>query len=423
MINAGLCPAPIYNFKNSNRESGINHGDNFNQKKYRYKGAIVLDPIPGFYKNVVVIDAASLYPTMVITYNLSFDTINCKCCKGVKNAKPEIDAKFFQGCKYISKDTCWICKKRIGAFPLKLIKFKKERLVQKELGNEAKQLALKIMSNGGYGCFGNENFRYYDPRVAEFVTTYGRYTLSKMQEIAKRLGFSILYGDTDSLMLNNPPSEKALTKFQELCKSELDVDMEIKKRYRRFILSAGKKHYLGIGVDDKNRAVFDIVGFEGKKSDRCEFTHKVFRNVINSILKENTNPIPELTKAFTDLTAGKINSKLLIKSIKLGQNPEDYKELGDLPSQVGRTLKARKGDLVEYFTANKKKFGKSWCLDLKHADLHDYAEKTWNTVKEVLKLSGYPTEELERKLIVDKYADANSRAVSKRKVRRDNGKK
>ena len=45
--------------------------------------------------------------------------------------------------------------------------------------------------------------------VAELVTTYGRYILTKMQDIAKRLGFQIIYGDTDSLFLNNPPSEKS----------------------------------------------------------------------------------------------------------------------------------------------------------------------------------------------------------------------
>ena len=44
-------------------------------------------------------------------------------------------------------------------------------------------------------------FKYYDLRVAELITAYGRYTLSKMQEIATNMGFEIVYGDTDSLFL------------------------------------------------------------------------------------------------------------------------------------------------------------------------------------------------------------------------------
>jgi DNA polymerase, archaea type len=46
-----------------------------------YKGAEVIEPKQGFYHNVVVVDATSLYPSVGINYNLSFDTINCKCCK------------------------------------------------------------------------------------------------------------------------------------------------------------------------------------------------------------------------------------------------------------------------------------------------------------------------------------------------------
>ena len=156
--------------------------------------------------------------------------------------------------------------KEIGAFPKKLKVFRNERLEQKKLGNKATQLALKILINGGYGVFGHTKFSYYNPMVAELITTYGRYTLTKMQQIAKRLGFEIIYGDTDSLFLNNPPSEKSLSKFQNICAKELDIELEIKNRYSTLILSAGKKHYVG-----NENGLVDIVGFEGKKSDRCKF--------------------------------------------------------------------------------------------------------------------------------------------------------
>jgi DNA polymerase elongation subunit (family B) len=52
-----------------------------------YKGATVLWPKQGWYLNVIVLDAASLYPTVAILFNLSFDTINCQCCKDNPDAK------------------------------------------------------------------------------------------------------------------------------------------------------------------------------------------------------------------------------------------------------------------------------------------------------------------------------------------------
>ena len=137
MIENDECPEPFNIF---DREDST-----------KYKGALVLDPKQGLCHNTIVVDAASLYPTIGIHYNLSFDTINCKCCRNNPRAKVKLGDAFFKGCKFISKNKCWICQKREGAFPTKLKIFRKERLQQKRLGNKAKQLALKILINGGYG--------------------------------------------------------------------------------------------------------------------------------------------------------------------------------------------------------------------------------------------------------------------------------
>ncbi|MGH9952508.1 MAG: DNA polymerase domain-containing protein, partial [Nitrososphaeraceae archaeon] len=83
----------------------------FDRKETKYKGALVLDPKQGMYHNTAVVDAASLYPTMAIHFNLSFDTINCKCCKKNPGAKAMLNNTFFKGCKFIVKNKCWICQK------------------------------------------------------------------------------------------------------------------------------------------------------------------------------------------------------------------------------------------------------------------------------------------------------------------------
>jgi DNA polymerase elongation subunit (family B) len=122
-----------------------------------------------------------------------------------------------------------------------------------------------------------------------------------MQSIAKDIGFDIIYGDTDSLFINNPSSEESLFQFQKLCKEQLDIDLEIKNTYSTPILSAGKKHYTGY-----ENGRLDIVGMEGKKSDRPEFIHDVFRQILNKIVVEQTDPIPTLRKAMSDLESGNI---------------------------------------------------------------------------------------------------------------------
>lgn len=167
-------------------------------EKLKYIGGLVLQPKKGLYHNLNVVDVASLYPTMAILHNISFDTVNCGCCENDLQAKIT-DKDITKDCK-LQKEY-WICKQREGAFPKKLKIFKEERLRQKNLGNQVKQLALKILINGGYGVYGSQYFKYYDPRVAELIAAYGRYTISKMKHIAHNMGFEIVYGDTDYYFL------------------------------------------------------------------------------------------------------------------------------------------------------------------------------------------------------------------------------
>ena len=57
------------------------------KEAYTYKGGTVLAPKKGIYHNLVVVDVISLYPSMAILHNISFDTVNCECCKDDPNAK------------------------------------------------------------------------------------------------------------------------------------------------------------------------------------------------------------------------------------------------------------------------------------------------------------------------------------------------
>ena len=292
-----------------------------------YEGAEVLVPKQGLYHNVVVVDAISLYPSVAINYNISFDIVNCTCCKDDRSAKITLDSEFLKDCKFIKQDNnCWICRQKEGAFPKKLKIFKAERLKQKKLGNNSKQLALKILINGAYG----------------------RQTLSKMQDTARDLGFDIIYGDTDSLFLHNPP-EESLSKFKDSCNTDLDIELEIKNIYFNFILSSGKKHYLGYGIDDKGKEVLDIVGFEGNKNDRPEFVNNAFKQLVNDVIKDHIDPIPNLRRAMSDLeeVPSKINPDLLKIGKVLGENPEDYKFQSCQAAKIGKALGARKRDLIQ----------------------------------------------------------------------------
>ena len=99
----------------------------------------------------------------------------------------------------------------------------------------------------------------------------------------------------------------------------------------------------------------------------------------------------------SDLESGKVNPDLLKKSIRLGQNPKDYKSQTCQAAKIGCAVGAKQGELIEYFDSNIKKTGKSWSKNPRHIDVLKYKQTLWNTVSEVLEISKYPIEELAKK--------------------------
>ena len=139
-----------------------------------------------------------MYPTIAIEHNVSFKTVNCRCCKDSPNARipsevmDEINERLNKKGLPNRIQPYWICQERNGAFPTKLRKLIKEResyqqLVNQELAKpkeqqqhelisyyEARQLALKLLANAGYGAFARKEFAYSDYRVSEIITGYAR---------------------------------------------------------------------------------------------------------------------------------------------------------------------------------------------------------------------------------------------------------
>ena len=140
--------------------------------KKSYTGGYVIEPTKGYYQQpVYVLDVKSLYPTMMINNNISFDTVNCDCCKDGHEAKVSAEIMDIINVNLSEEDkrnqTYWICKKKAGIIPRLLSKFRDERFRQQEIGNTSMQLALKNLINGIYGLFGTDFFEFADYRVAD----------------------------------------------------------------------------------------------------------------------------------------------------------------------------------------------------------------------------------------------------------------
>ncbi len=228
-------------------------------KGKKYKGAIVVEPVPGVHFNVAVMDFPSLYPSLIKVYNLGYQSILCPHdeCKSNK----------------IPGTPHWVCTKQkalesllIGSLRDLRVKWYKSRAKDKTLPRELRswynviQAALKVILNASYGVFGAESFDLYCPPVAEATAALGRHSITQIINEAQKLGIQVIYGDTDSIFLKNPP-ESQITALAKWSEKELHMELDVDKVYRYAVFSSRKKNYLGV----TSEGTVDVKGLTGKK--------------------------------------------------------------------------------------------------------------------------------------------------------------
>ena len=245
-----------------------------------FQGAYVVPPVPGIHFDVVVMDFASLYPSIIKEYNLSYETVLC----------PHEDCKdnVIEGIPY------HVCTHKMGIFAYVVgflrdirVNFFKPMSGDKSLTQKQRsyyktiQQALKVFINSAYGTFGSSNFPLFCLPVAESITAKGRYSIKETIKKANEIGVKVLYGDTDSVFLLNPSYEQ-MREISNWSKEKLKLDLEEEKVFQFLALSERKKNYIGIYKDSK---LVDIKGLLAKKKNTPDFIKKIFSQIIE-ILKD-----------------------------------------------------------------------------------------------------------------------------------------
>ena len=228
------------------------------QKRLRgyYEGGYVKEPIKGMHENIVSMDFRALYPSIIISYNISPDTIDCKCCEDTSE-------------KILGH---WFCKKRTGLIPKvlrnlierrknikKILKEKDSKKDDKDKNNSEyynllnyEQKSLKTLANSYYGYMAYPRARWYSKECAEIITHLGRTYIQKTIEEAEKNGFKVIYADTDglySVLKKNTDKKTLLNKTYEFLnrineKLPKDMELEFEGYYKRGIFSQKRDTHL-----------------------------------------------------------------------------------------------------------------------------------------------------------------------------------
>ena len=137
--------------------------------------------------------------------------------------------------------------------------------------------------------------------VAEATTAIGRYAIKSTIDKAESMDIKVLYGDTDSVFLENPSKEQ-IKEIVDWSTKELNIDLEEEKTYQFLALSERKKNYVGIY---KGSLYVDIKGMTGKKSNTPPFIKMAFKDV-TKILKniKNENDFKQSRKEIISVIRG-----------------------------------------------------------------------------------------------------------------------
>ena len=241
-----------------------------NKKDEKYAGAYVKEPKPGRYEWVVSFDLNSLYPHLIMQYNISPETLQEK-----KHPSATVDKLLNQEITFEMYKEYAVCangamfsKDKKGFLPELMEKMYNERVIFKKRMIKAKQayektptkelekeiarcnnvqMSKKIALNSAYGAIGNQYFRYYKLANAEAITLSGQVSIrwienkinQKMNTILKTKDIDyVIASDTDSIYLHMGPlvdrvyegrektTEGVVTFLNKVCEMELEPYIE-----------------------------------------------------------------------------------------------------------------------------------------------------------------------------------------------------
>ncbi|TRX56942.1 DNA polymerase II [Thalassomonas sp. M1454] len=297
-------------------------------------GGFVMDSKPGLYKNVLVLDFKSLYPSIIRTFNI--DPMGM--IEGLKeyelqasDEQPPIAAMLpipgFDGA-YFSRDKHFL--------PKIINELWAERDKAKLQRNAPLSQAIKIIMNSFYGILGSTGCRFFDPRLSGSITKRSHQLLNTTKDWIEDQGYSVIYGDTDSIFVS-VGADKSDQECQDIGKEMMNYinqrwDKELKDKYaldshleiefethfNQFLMPTirgqdvgTKKRYAGlVGRGDKQKLIFK--GLESVRTDWTELA-KVFQKTLYMKVF-NQEPVEQyVLDMVADTFAGKFDNLLVYR--------------------------------------------------------------------------------------------------------------
>ncbi|WP_448569714.1 DNA polymerase II [Thalassotalea ganghwensis] len=336
-------------------------------------GGYVMDSIPGLYKNVLVLDFKSLYPSIIRTFNI--DPMGM--IEGLLNKENAISG--FDGA-YFSREEHFL--------PQIIKTLWSERDKAKRDNNAALSQAIKIIMNSFYGVLGSTGCRFFDPRLSGSITKRSHEILKTTQAWIESKGFKVIYGDTDSIFIhagNDKTAQESITLGQELANfinthwdEDLDarfavksyLEIEFETHFEQFFMPTirgvdnqkqtgvigTKKRYAGL-IDKNGDKQLVFKGMETVRSDWTALSKEFQQELYMKVFKQE--PVDDYVKSIVSRLYSKEFDDLLVYRKRLTRKLDQYvknipphvkaaRHADELNLKNGKPLKYQKKGWIEY---------------------------------------------------------------------------
>ncbi|TKY73810.1 DNA polymerase delta catalytic subunit [Spatholobus suberectus] len=313
-----------------------------------FEGATVLEARAGFYeKPIATLDFASLYPSIMMAYNLCYCTLVTHEDARKLNIPPESVNRTPSGETFVKSnlqkgilpeilEELLAARKRAKA-DLKEAKDPLEKAVL-----DGRQLALKISANSVYGFTGATIGQLPCLEISSSVTSYGRQMIEHTTKLVEdkfttlngyEHNAEVIYGDTDSVMVQFGVSvvDEAMNLGREAAEYisgtfTKPIKLEFEKVYYPYLLIS-KKRYAGLfWTKPDNFDKMDTKGIETVRRDNCLLVKNLVNDCLHKILIDRDIPgaVQYVKNAISDLLMNRMDLSLLVITKGLTKTGDDY---------------------------------------------------------------------------------------------------
>ena len=313
------------------------------------RGGLYLQPVPGVYGGVFEIDFSSMYPSIIVKYNLSPETINVNC-----KDKWRIED--------LGYDICMDKRGTLSEFLSDLLELRLYYKARKNSDERYKRrdAVLKWLLLTSFGYTGYKNAKFGRIEVHESITCLGRRILTESVKIAEDEGFETIHGIVDSLWLRGTGDiNRVMNKIEEM--SRLNISLEGFYKWIVFLPardgSGALNRYFGLMDSGK----FKVRGIELRRTDFPNICKKMQEDILKVYSKVSRiedfpgryGEIRRIYDSYKDrIVNGRVEDSDLKLSIMATRRPEQYKVNGIRKKAIERAKDVGPGDKVSMFVTD-----------------------------------------------------------------------